>query len=254
MENPTDELFDAYIDNTLPPGERAGFEAALGTDDALRQALELHRSTRDVIEVAALKAALGRIHKEAATEFEASAIAAGTPKKSHVKPLYNFRSWHAIAAVLVLGLGITTWRMMSGGSDNALYSKYYTQDAGLPGMMGSSANYTLDDAMVDYKSGQYRDAIDKLSALRQKGIAGDTATYYLGMAYLGDKQFEAAGKTLQPLTQRANVFRPKAAWYEALTGLRLGNKAAAKEALEAIAADSTNLKAPAARALLSEWK
>ena len=178
MQHETEDLLDAYINGTMTANTRTQFEASLSADETLRNELELHRQTTEIIGIAALKAAMGRIQQTTILAAEPAA-----QKKGIVRSFYNTRWMQAAAAVLLLGVGLTTWKLASrGGAGDALYSKYYTQDAGLPGMMGATATYSLDDAMVDYKSAAYPDAITKLSALQQQHVAGDTAAFYLGMS------------------------------------------------------------------------
>jgi hypothetical protein len=86
----------AYVDDTLPEGERARFETDLVTDAALREELELQSS---------LDASLNRLFEYAEAE---TAVAPAALRSPFVKPRARALKWSALAAALLLA-GVSAW-------------------------------------------------------------------------------------------------------------------------------------------------
>lgn len=250
MNYEQDQRFDDYLKDGLSTKERANFERDLEQDQALNEAFTLHKSALDWVEIAEIKSSLNSIHEKLYGEKIAL-------KPEHQK--IQIRNWYtspyklAIAAILMIAMGLATWRYLMPDTNDRLYAKYYAPDAGLPGMMGSSNTYNFDDAMVDYKSEEYASAIQKFSALLKQRIGGDSSRFYLALSQLGKGNYQEAETNLSALPPSSS-FSKKAIWYKALAHLKLDEKEQAILLLRSIAADGKNEKASAAAALLKELK
>ena len=53
--------------------------------------------------------------------------------------------------------------------------------------MSSNSNYEFYDAMVNYKQGDYKTAIEKWNVLKTKTPNNDTLNYFLGVAHLANE-------------------------------------------------------------------
>lgn len=245
MEN--EALYDDYLSGNLTGSALADFEQRLESDTEFRQSFDLHKETVRLIEIAALRNQLNRIADNTSNN------SVNVQKKT--RTIQISRTWFAAAAAMIGVVIIFAYQYVNrpSGTD-ALYAKYYLPDAGLPSMMGSSSNYTLDDAMVDYKSEEFDEAINKFKALHKGAPSNDTVTYYLGMAYMGKEDYDAALPLIEALSARENQFQMKAQWYRSLILLRQEKYNEAKKALTLIAKDPKNPFNEEAADLLAEWR
>ena len=90
--------------------------------------------------------------------------------------------------------------------------------------MGVSDNYLFNKAMLDYKTGNYKKAINEWSKLSISIRPNDTLKYFLGAAQQADGNSAAALLLLQTMAADvANPFYKDACWYTALALLKQGN-------------------------------
>lgn len=146
-------------------------------------------------------------------------------KKTKFSPI-----WYAMAAVLVMLLGIF-W-MMDTNSPEKIFAENFKPDIGLPLKMGTANSYTFYEGMLDYKEGNYKDAILKWQVLRKETPENDTLNYFLGVAHLAQGN---APKALDYLENQENFqqgfFEEDAAYYAALAKIKEGKFKDAKALL-----------------------
>ena len=155
-------------------------------------------------------------------------------KKSHVekaggKIIFINRRLLAAASVLLIA-ALSVWLFAISGSKNEkLYVAYYKPDPGLMTAMGISGNYVFEKAMVDYKTGNYKKAIDEWSKLRTDMLHNDTLNYFLGVAQQASGNSAEALSLLKAIaSDPAKPFYKDACWY---TGLALLKDGAVNEAI-----------------------
>ena len=205
------ETVERYYNCTMAKEERIGFEEQIQNDPAFKIVVDDIRTTLLGIEKQSLKEQLEEYHKD-------------IPKKNpFVKPTIKARSLNffkiAIAAGIIIALGVF-W-FLGGSSNDQLYAKHFKPDPGLPTTMSSSDNFVFYDAMVNYKQGQYAKAILKWKKLEQKSPDNDTINYFLGVAYLADKNAEKAIPYLnKTLNNTESVFLEDAYYYLGLAYLK----------------------------------
>lgn len=158
--------------------ELKAFNLKLENNPEFKAQVEDVRILLTGIEVQSLKEQLDEFHKEIP-------LRKLEPNTSRLRSL-DFKKW-AVAAVLILSVG-GFW-FFNQNTNDKLYAKYFTPDPGLPTTMSNSANYSFYDAMVDYKQGDYKSAIQKWEALNSKN---DTVNYFLGVSHLALKNQDNA--------------------------------------------------------------
>jgi hypothetical protein len=246
MEN-QEALYDDYLHGNLSGATLQDFEAKLANDADFRESFELHKETVRLIEIAAFKKQLQQIS-------ETATVASSTEKKE-TRTIQISRTWFAAAAAMIAVVIVFSYQYMNRPSGpNNLYAKYYSPDAGMPSMMGTSENYSFDDAMVDYKSAEYKEAARKLEALHYNTPANDTVSYYLALSYMGKEDYKAAMPLLKSLSEKENRFRYKAQWYYSLDLLRLEQYEEARNLLSQISQEKENPFSEDAANLLNQWK
>ena len=98
--------------------------------------------------------------------------------------------------------------------------------------MSSNTNFEFYDAMVNYKQGDYKVAIKKWTALLENNAVNDTLNYFLGMAYLANKNEKVAIPLFKTVTKNRNsYFKNDAYYYLGLAYLKSGNVQLAKKNL-----------------------
>ncbi len=214
------EQVERFLRKEMPPEEREAFLDRLATDGELQQVVEEMQLLSIGIQEAALQRNLDQFHKE---------MPALRPAKRNV---FSTRRV-AAAAVIIVASALAFWLLLNGGREEKLFTSYYQPDPGLPTLMSSADNYEFYQAMVDYKSGEYEKAIAAWDALLQQQPANDTLSYYLGSAWLANKQPAKAITYLEKVAANTNSsFVQDAGWYLALAWLQQGDKEKAKAALE----------------------
>lgn len=222
------ETVERYNDNQMPADERLIFEEKLQNDAAFKTQVEDVKTLFDGIQFQSLKEQLDLFHKETPLEN----------KPSKVRYLHFIKM--GIAAAIIIGIGLF-W--MNGNSSNdRLYAKYFTPDPGLPTTMGTTNNYTFFDGMVNYKQGDYKKAIQKWSVLEQKSPANDTLQYFLGVAYLADKNpTKAISYLSKTVDSPKNIFFEDATFYLGLAYLKVDKRTEAKNAFEKSKSDKNKI-------------
>ena len=213
------EAIERYINGTMPNEELKTFKKQLKNDPEFNTQVEDIKTLLTGIETQSLKEQLDEFHKN---------IKKQPLKKSSTKIHYlQFRKLIA-AAIIIIGLGCF-W-LFNQNSNNRLYSKYFTPDPGLPTTMSNSTNFNFYDAMVNYKQGDYKTAIEKWELLKTNQSSNDTLNYFLGVAYLANKSETNAIPFLEKSIQNKDFpLVNDAYYYLGLAYLKKGNIKKAKE-------------------------
>lgn len=226
------ETIERYINGTMSTEELKAFKMQLQTDSDFKIQVEDIRTLLTGIETQSLKEQLDEFHKD----VKKQPIQNEFSKIRHLK----FRKFVAAAAV-VIALG-SFWFFNQNSTDK-LYAKYFTPDPGLPTTMSSNSNYEFYEAMVCYKQGDFKTAIKKWKAINTKN---DTLNYFLGVAYLADKDEVKAIEFLNEATRNDKFpLLDDAYFYLGLAHLKEGNIEKAKANLEHSNVDNS-------KAILSE--
>lgn len=158
------------------------------------------------------------------------------PVREPSMTLVQNKRWAALlaAASVLLMLSWGSWLGWRIYQDKHAIAKLYVADPGLPSLMGVAGNYDFEKAMVDYKTKQYKEAIDAWETLKTAQPQNDTLQYFLGAAYLEIAQYD---KAIDALTTVANdstsAFRKEAQWYKGWALWKDGQKEAAIRVFEA---------------------
>jgi len=230
------ERIESYLNNSMPSKERVGFEEQLQNDITLQKHLENHKIIFEAVETQSLKENLEAFHETIPINK--------IPKTETSKvKLLHFRKI-AVAASLIIAVG-SFW-FFSQNSNQKLYANYFKADPGLATTMSSTNNFEFYDAMVNYKQGDYKIAISKWEVLLQNKPKNDTLNYFLGVAYMANKNEISAIPFLDLVIKASNsTFKNEAYYYLGLAHLKDGNIELAKKNLTFSTIDNS-------KALLSE--
>jgi hypothetical protein len=240
-----EEDIDRYLNGTMEEKEKESFLRRLEEDAEFRQEYIRVEQLVGMVRLAAMQEHLDLIHSEMeASDAQGIPMAlppAATPleRSAPLKKIAG-RWWLAAAAVILLLVSAEyIFTSSSRSSGMKIFAAWYEPQPGLPTTMGAGQKDSrLMEAMVDYKTKEYRSAIVKFRALL---TPSDTvALFYLASSYLGAGQYDSSCRIFGQLAGRGNLYSRQAQWYEALSFLALGKKAEAQAILKQISEDSAH--------------
>lgn len=209
------ERIERFLLGRMDEGEQAQFESDLKQDEQLRNEVELQRKLFAAVESGSVN--LDEI-----------------PQSRPTLRWYSRMSrygWHAVAASVVLAVGI--WHFgFRQSPEERLFATYFVAPKGLVTPMSATGDYAFHDAMVDYKQGDYRQAIAKWDPLLAQAPKNDTLNFFVGVAYLAQGDANRSTPYLQQAASHAeSVFIDEAWFYLGMAQLKQGNTAQAKASL-----------------------
>ncbi len=206
------EEFDRYWFEQLSQAELEAFRQRLEEEPETREWFEEYRLQVLTVEEAGLRKRLDEFHEDARTERKPSGV-----------PVIALVRQYWAAAALILALAIPLWIQYSSAKEERLFNTFFVTDPGLPTVMGRSDNFQFYDAMVDFKAGDYAEAIEKWEALAQANPPNDTLDYFLGVAHLSEGHTSRAIEYLERVISDEPVaFRDDTYFYLGLSHLRRG--------------------------------
>lgn len=211
------ELIDKYLHKDLAEVELSVFEQRLATDAEWKEKVEEVKMLSIGIQEDALLSKLDSFHN--------AIPASDTTAKPKIIEV-NWLKRLAVAAILILGITTLSWLLFfqKTGTEK-LYAAYYSPDPGLATLMGVSDHYEFDNAMVDYKTGDYTKALDTWLTMLKVNPENDTLHYFIASAYLAQENEEQAAVYFDKvIRQQQSVFLQDAQWYKALLLLKQGKK------------------------------
>lgn len=217
------ERIEHYILGTLTQPETERFEQDLEDSEALSLQYKEVKSLLSGIEEASLREELERFHGEMDS----------SENKGARDARISIWRW-LVAAVVSLCIGAGVWLLLSQEEKHVtLYAEFYQEDPGLITAMSSEASYDFDRGMVDYKIGNYREAIARWELLKEARPENDTLLYFIGSAFLAQGSAEPAIAYFQQVTGLGEGgFLDDAYWYLGLAYLKEGREEEAIEALK----------------------
>lgn len=179
--------------------------------------------------------------KEQLDEFHKDIPKTKVKKPKDNKVRYLYYSKFAAAAAVIIAIG-SIW-FFSTPQNEKLYANYFKPDPGLPTTMSSTDNFDFYDAMVKYKHGDYNIAIDRWKVLSEQNPDNDTLNYFLGVAYMANKNTSEAIPFLERSVEAPDefVFLNDSYYFLGLAYLKEGNIELAKKNLSLSQVDASKL-------------
>ncbi len=230
------EQIERYLSGQLDQDQLDQFQARIASDPQFASQVEEIRDLQVGIERAALAARLDSFHSGLSSSEKE------VPVRS-IRPLWF---WGVAASFFLVMTAGVWWIMGQKSPGEQRFQAYFRPDPGLVTSMAGESDYEFDRGMVDYKEGNYAEAISMWEKLLAAKPDSDTLSYFLGSAYLSSKQ---ESRSLVYLEQVAgdpeSAFYSEANWYAGLAALKLGQN---EKALKFLSASSR----PEAQQLISE--
>ncbi|MEO1438686.1 MAG: hypothetical protein AAFV80_24305 [Bacteroidota bacterium] len=217
----TFEYLEAYLDGQLSDEQVRALETDLATDADLQQAIEQHRQTRKAVQLLdqlETRAEIGQIYQQGKQE---------TPIRS-----MNFQKL-AIAAGLILLVTMGLLYVLGPRSIDAVQLADANFDA-YPDRITAMSDQNLDSllqiGLQAYNSTDYQLAIEAFSGLPADHPQADLIQLYSGIAEYQTSP-KAAITTLKALKASGGSLESTASWYLALAYLKNKEKELAKAEL-----------------------
>ncbi|MBL0355843.1 MAG: hypothetical protein IPP72_02685 [Chitinophagaceae bacterium] len=209
------EIIEQYLLSEINAEERLAFENKMSEDISLASKVNEVKLLLTGIETASLKERLDNYHIN---------IKKNHPLTSGGKVISLQRKLMVAASIALLA-AVSVWLYtLKENKYEKLYAAYYKPDPGLMSAMGLGNNYLFNKAMLDYKTGDYKKAIDEWGRLKTGMPQNDTLNYFLGAAQQADGNSAAAITLLKSMaSDAAKPFYNDACWYTGLALLKQGN-------------------------------
>jgi len=209
------ESIEQYVLGETSAEQRLAFDNKIATDKSLAAKVTEVKLLLAGIDTASLKERLNSYHNN---------IKKNHPQKGSSK-IIALNSKLLVAASVALLAAVSVWLYtLKANKYEKLYAAYYKPDPGLMSAMGIGDNYLFNKAMLDYKTGNYKKAINEWSKLKTSTSSNDTLNYFLGAAQQANGNSTAALMLLQSMAaDTAKPFYKDACWYTGLALLQQGN-------------------------------
>tara|TARA_R110002072_G_scaffold216077_1_gene373302 strand:- start:256159 stop:256896 length:738 start_codon:yes stop_codon:yes gene_type:complete len=215
------ELIENYLDGNLDSTSIAKVETRLSQEEDFRINVEEIRDLREGIQRAALKEKLNVFHMD---------IEKIQPEKNKIHLMY----WAIAASISLFILAGIWWATQSTSPQEKIFQSYYHTDPGLISTMSSAGDYEFARGMVDFKLGEYTEAVNRWDKLLADNPSSDTLNYFLGLSYLELDDFQKSKQLLSNVTgTEESYFYKDANWYLGLIMVKEGNFEAAIPLLDA---------------------
>lgn len=223
------ESVEQYLNQTMDADRLEAFESKLKNNSEFKAQVDDIKTMLLGIEAQTLKEKLDDFHKE-------------IKPQTHNAPKSKFLSFGKFAAAAAIIIAIGSIWFFSTSTNQKLYTKHFKPDPGLPTTMSSTDNFEFYDAMVNYKRGDYKIAINKWQTLLEKKPENDTINYFLGVAHLANKNEIEAIPFLERSVKHQNTFPliQDAYYYLGLAYLKENNIQLAKKYLKLSNTEASN--------------
>lgn len=229
-----DLLIQKYLQGTLSKAEEQLFQECIENDPSFADDIPFYEGLNYAFAKADYDTTKAQLHSFYKEERRSS-----------------WRTWSVAATVLVLiGLGCLLY-LNTTNSTEALYAHYFEpyKNVVQPIVRGEVVTTTKALAFMAYDEGDYEKAITYMDELLGEKPEAILALYKAN-AQLQIDQTKAAIVTLESHIKKTDTIYAEAAWYLALSYLKLDNKEAAKSHLNMLLQTSSNFKNKAAKELL----
>ena len=212
------ERVEQYTLGTMPPAERAAFEAELATNTELRDTLDLYRLGQEVIEQGVEASLRSKMQGWASAETAAPPM---TASRVNLRPMW-IRLAAAASVVLVLGWFSVQWSSRNY-SDEALFAGQYATPEASTFRSGAAMENPLEPGFIALEDKQWKAAENFFKTVSPDQERYAEAQYYLGHAALQLGHYDLAKDAFQSCIRKNEVkFSEKAQWNLLLTYVAAG--------------------------------
>lgn len=216
-------MIEAYLDQKVVSKETPLINEELTQIPNVIQKIVEVKRVREEIEDSILQSKIRGFHKQVEIDEEDSGIRILSSKKTKSKFI-----WFSMVAVVLVLFGIF-WMLDNTTPAEKIFAKNFQPDIGLPLKMNTVNTYEFYEGMLDYKQGNYKDAIAKWQVLLIANPENDSLNYFLGVSNMALGNSKKSLEYLQNQERfQQGIFKEDAAFYAALAKIKEGEFAEAK--------------------------
>ena len=215
------EIIERYINGSMTTQELKDFNQLLELDEDFKVKVDDVKTMLKGIDVQSSKKQLDEFHNEILK----------TPVKKTIHKKNRYSNLSKIAAVAAICIAVGSIWFFTTPKNDKLYAKYFKLHPGLPKTISSENNFEFNNAMLEYKHGDYSNAIEKWQNLVERKPENDTLNYFLGVAHLANENVIDAIPYLEHAIEAVDdfTFLNDAYLYLGLAYLKEGNTELAKK-------------------------
>ncbi len=212
-------LIEQYLMATVQNEELLLFRKKLNNDVELQKKVNDVRELQLGIKEAVLQNEMNYFHNNLT----------GATKRNENRPWSVFLKKYTLVAASIGLLFLMGWLIFFRSSkEDKIFSSFYIPDPGLITAMSTQQDYIFDKGMVEYKIGNYKQALQLWSSLEPERKNSDTLQYFLGNAFLADNENSQALKYFTKVSEnKQSAFNEDANWYLGLVYIKRNDFATA---------------------------
>jgi len=215
-------LIEAYYEGRLSAEEKVEFELRLVYDAGLAEELRIYKKLRSGFNM--IKAE--RIRKR--LQILDDELDKGGAENNNRKLFYLLAGLAASLAIAIFA-----YRQIPETGD--FHADMIPIEAGLPVLMGANSHLEFNNAMTNFKAGEFGSSSKGFSKALAEFPDNDTCLFYLGASLLNDGRYAEAVTVLRKLhSNPKSTYYPKGEFYLALAYWASGNQQEARSVLEKI--------------------
>lgn len=209
------EKAERYLNNEMPPEERADFELQIASDEELRNFVKLYHSIDDTMN--AKDTTTGENELKQTLQQMGKKYFAGEGKLRRG----NFKKWMtAAAAVLVIALGLFYFFYQTKPSAEKLYAQFAVHEPLVIQQRGSGSDPVAAEAAAKFNSRHYDATLPLLQQYMQKNPDDIQAEFALAVCNLELNLYPEAEKIFSKISLGQTAYADAAKWYLALSALK----------------------------------
>lgn len=243
MENEANELFIAYLENSLSDSDRNLFEKRLNEDSEFSENYYEFKSIYVILE--------NRLSPERASVLETIGQANTNYKYKSAtdlpeKKVIVFKPWkYGIAATILLAVGL----FLFNNFNNPTYADYATHE-NISLTLRSDTDEIAKNAETSFNTKNYEEAINYFNELLKTTPENLEIQYFKAVALIETSNYKEADSLLTNLSNSNSVYASKAKWLNALSYLKQKRYDEVKEIINTIPSSAPEYKK--AQKLLSD--
>jgi predicted Zn-dependent protease len=221
------DMISRYVDGEMTAEELKDFEQQLQQNSELKKEVELYKEVNDVLKQklhpAADEMALRETLEEMRNEY--------FKPKAKIISFKKVTMW-VVSAAAVLLLFVFIWSPWK----QDLYKQFASIEMAPVAERGNAADSLLKKATVDFNDKKFNEAIPSFETILKNDTANSYVHYYYAIALLQNDQVNKSRYELIQLYNGNSLFKYDAAFYMALSYVKVKDNVKAKEWLDKIPA------------------
>ena len=233
------DMINRYLEGEMNAGETTAFEEQMQQDADLKNTVELYREVNQILKMklhpGENEMALRSTFLEMHDQYFSSETVAEQPK-ARIVPFPRSR-WIAAAAAVCIGIVMLT--IWSPWKKEGLYQQYASIQ--MPGVAerGVPADSLLKKATHQFNDKKFAEAVPLFETIVKKDPQNSFVQFYYAIALLESGQTDRSRQQLTLLYNGTSLFHYDAAFYMALSYLKVKDTTSCREWLNKIPADAS---------------